>query len=58
MLTKVDEDGEQKIVTVRVIKEHLMEQPFVEESVKLCVAGSFVVEGIVSRTYRLSLEKE
>lgn len=58
MLTKVDEDGKQKIVTVRVIKEYLMEQPFVEESVKLCTAGSFVVEGVVCRTYRLTPEEE
>lgn len=58
MVTKVEKDGESQEVTVRVVKEYLMDAPVTEEDIVLTTEGAFFVEGVVSHTYRLPLEEE
>lgn len=58
MITKAEKSGDQKVVTVRVIKEYLMEAPTAKEAVVLHTLGKLTVRGVVSRTYRLQSEKE
>ena len=58
MVTKVEKNGEQVVVVVRVIKEYLMEAPVTEEPVVLHTAGKFTACGVVSRTYRLPSVQE
>lgn len=57
MVTEIKKEGVQKIVTVRVIKEYLMEAPLMEETVVLTTTTAFSVTGMISRTYRLPKEE-
>ncbi len=58
MVTKVEKDGESQEVTVRVVKEYLMDAPVTEEELVLTTEGNFSVEGVVSQTYRLPPQEE
>lgn len=58
MVTKVEKDGETQEVTVRVVKEYLMNAPLTEEEIVLTTEGEFSVEGVVSHTYRLPPQEE
>ena len=58
MITQVEKNGEAKEVTVRVVKEYLMDAPVTEEELVLTTEGNFSVEGVVSQTYRLPPQEE
>ena len=58
MVTQVEKDGESQEVTVRVVKEYLMNAPVTEEEIVLTTEGDFFVEGVVSHTYRLPSQEE
>ena len=58
MVTRVEKNGESKEVTVRVVKEYLMDAPMAEEEILLTTEGAFCVEGVVSHTYRLPPQEE
>ena len=58
MVTQVEKDGETQELTVRVVKEYLMNAPLAEEELVLTTEGNFSVEGVVSQTYRLPSEEE
>ena len=58
MVTQVEKDGETQELTVRVVKEYLMNAPLAEEELVLTTDGDFSVEGVVSQTYRLPSEEE
>ena len=58
MVTRVEKNGESKEVTVRVVKEYLMDAPMAEAEILLTTEGAFFVEGMVSQTYRLPPQEE
>ena len=58
MVTNVEKDGDSQEVTVRVVKEYLMDAPLVDEELVLATEGEFSVDGVVSHTYRLPPEEE
>ena len=58
MVTKVEKDGAQKVVTVRVVKEYLMTAPLLDEELVLTTEKGFSVSGVTSHTYRLPPEEE
>lgn len=58
MVTNVEKDGDSQEVTVRVVKEYLMDAPLVDEELVLATEGDFSVDGVVSHTYRLPPEEE
>lgn len=53
MVTHVEKDGESQEVTIRVVKEYLMNAPLLEEELVLTTEKGFVLSGTVSHTYRL-----
>ena len=58
MVKKVEGAPGNRTVTIRVIKEFLMEAPLPEEAVWLTTEGSLTIEGAVSHTYRLPPKEE
>ena len=58
MVTRVEKNGESQEVTVRVVKEYLMDAPMAEEEILLTTESNFSVEGMVSQTYRLPPQEE
>lgn len=58
MVTKVEKNGDRREITVRVVKEYLMEAPLLEEELVLTTEKGFSLSGVVSHTYRLPSEEE
>lgn len=54
MVTKVTKEDARSLVTVRVVKEYLMDAPLADESVTLTTQKNFAAEGTVEKTYRLA----
>lgn len=58
MVTNVEKVGETQEVTIRVVKEYLMDAPLLQEELVLTTEGDFYVDGVVSHTYRLPPEEK
>ena len=58
MVQKIEGKPGDRTVTVRVIKEFLMEAPLPEEAVWLTTEGALTIEGTVAQTYKLPPKEE
>ena len=58
MVQKIEGRPGDRTVTIRVIKEFLMEAPLPEEAVWLTTEGALTIEGTVSQTYKLPPKEE
>ena len=58
MVQKIEGKPGDRTVTIRVIKEFLMEAPLPEEAVWLTTEGNLTLEGTVSQTYKLPPKEE
>lgn len=58
MVQKIEKHANERVITMRVVKEFLMKGPFSEERLLLTTNGTFVTEGIVTQTYQLAPKDE
>ena len=58
MVQRVERRADERVVTVRVVKEFLMKAPLQEEPVRLITNKNVALEGVVSQTYRLAESDE
>lgn len=58
MIDKIEKDGNKKILTIRVIKEHLPKGLQTEEPAWLLTEGDFHVEGVITQPHRRWMEEE
>lgn len=58
MIDKIEKDGNKKILTIRVIKEHLPKGLQTEEPAWMLTEGDFHVEGVITQPHRRWMEEE
>lgn len=58
MVTKVEKEDTHSLVTVRVVKEYLMDAPLADEAVVLTTQKDYTAAGTVEKTYRLAPQEE
>ena len=58
MVQKIEGGPDERTVTIRVVKEFLMEAPLPDAAVWLTTDGNLTLEGTVSQTYKLPPKEE